>query len=243
MQAASLTLRSVSARPVVLPLKRPVVARIATIADWPLILIDLHTEEGVVGRSYLEPYTAKAMRYLVPALQDLGELLKGQRGRAGRAVRPRAQIAAFRRLRGHVDDRRVRARHGGLGRAGQAAGVPLCVLLGGSVGPVRAYNSNGLWLQEPAAVAAEARGAARRGRVHGAQAAAGTARIADDLAALEAVRGAVGEDMALMVDFNQGLDLAEALSAATRSTTAVSPGSRSRWSTTISTATRGSPPS
>ena len=38
----------------------------------------------------------------------------------------------------------------------KAAGMPLCVLLGGSVGPVRAYNSNGLWLKEPAAVAAEA---------------------------------------------------------------------------------------
>src|SRR5919107_5485315 len=79
MQAASLTLRSVTARPVVLPLKRPVVARIATITDWPLILIDLHTEEGIVGRSYLEPYTSKAMRYLVPALRDLGDALKGQR--------------------------------------------------------------------------------------------------------------------------------------------------------------------
>ena len=54
-----LTFRSINATPVVLKLKRPVVARIATITDWPLILIDLHTEEGVVGRSYLEPYTIK----------------------------------------------------------------------------------------------------------------------------------------------------------------------------------------
>ena len=29
----------------------------------------------------------------------------------------------------------------------KAADVPLCVLLGGSVGPVKAYNSSGLWLQ------------------------------------------------------------------------------------------------
>ena len=28
----------------------------------------------------------------------------------------------------------------------KAAGLPLCVLLGGTVGPVKAYNSNGLWL-------------------------------------------------------------------------------------------------
>src|SRR3989454_10751575 len=38
----------------------------------------------------------------------------------------------------------------------KAAGMPLCVLLGGSVGPVRAYNSNGLWLKAPEAVGAEA---------------------------------------------------------------------------------------
>ena len=67
MGFTSLTFKSIRARPVVLKLKRPVVARIATITDWPLILIDLYTEEGVVGRSYLEPYTAKTMRYLIPA--------------------------------------------------------------------------------------------------------------------------------------------------------------------------------
>ena len=53
--------------------------RIATIPDWPLILIDLFTEEGIVGRSYLEPYTIKTMRYLIPALYDFGEMLKGRR--------------------------------------------------------------------------------------------------------------------------------------------------------------------
>ena len=79
MTFETLTLKSIRARPVVLKLARPVVARIATITEWPLILIDLHTEEGVTGRSYLEPYIIKSMRYLVPALHDLGEMLKGRR--------------------------------------------------------------------------------------------------------------------------------------------------------------------
>ena len=78
MSFETLTLKSVRARPVVLKLKRPVIARIATLADWPLILIDLYTEEGVIGRSYLEPYIPKSMRYLIPALHDLGEMLKGR---------------------------------------------------------------------------------------------------------------------------------------------------------------------
>ena len=79
MAYVSLTVRSINARAVVLKLRRPVIARIATITEWPLILIDLLTEEGVIGRSYLEPYIAKSMRYLVPALNDLGEMLKGRR--------------------------------------------------------------------------------------------------------------------------------------------------------------------
>jgi len=79
----NLTLRGIRARPVVLPLARPIVARIATIKEWPLILIDLETDEGVVGRSYLEPYLPKAARYLVPALHDLGEALKLGSARRG----------------------------------------------------------------------------------------------------------------------------------------------------------------
>ena len=79
MRFASLTFQSIRARPVILKLKRPVVARIATITDWPLILIDLYTNEGVVGRSYLEPYIVKSMRYLISALHDFGEILKGRR--------------------------------------------------------------------------------------------------------------------------------------------------------------------
>ena len=73
----ALTFKSIRARPVVLKLERPVVARIATITDWPLILIDLYTDEGIVGRSYLEPYTTKSMKYLIPALHDFGDMLKG----------------------------------------------------------------------------------------------------------------------------------------------------------------------
>ena len=39
----------------------------------------------------------------------------------------------------------------------------------------------------------------------------GRDRLRDDLETIEAVRNAVGDDMALMIDFNQGLNLADAL--------------------------------
>src|SRR3984893_1266316 len=156
MQLAPLTFKSIRARAVVLKLKRPVVARIATITEWPLILIDLITEEGIVGRSYLEPYTIKAMRYLIPALQDFGAMLKGRR------VAPVELYDLARKSLHFVGYQGLSMiAVAGLDMAAwdalaKAADVPLCVLLGGSVGPVNAYNSNGLWLQSPESAAAEA---------------------------------------------------------------------------------------
>jgi mandelate racemase len=89
--------------------------------------------------------------------------------------------------------------------------MPLCVLLGGSVGTVRAYNSNGLWLNNPQALAAEAIELRDEGGFTGLKLRLGREQVRDDLAAIEAVREAVGEDMQLMVDFNQGLHMGEAL--------------------------------
>ena len=211
METASLTVRELRARPVVLTLKRPVVARIATITEWPIIVIDLFTEEGIVGHSYLEPYIVKSMRYLVPALHDLGELLKG------RPVVPVEFYAVARKSLHFVGyEGLAMIAASGLDMAAwdalaKAANLPLCVLLGGSIGPVKAYNSNGLWLKEPAAVAAEALELIGEGGFAGLKLRLGRDRLRDDLATIEAVRDAVGNDIQLMVDFNQGLDFAEAL--------------------------------
>ena len=211
MPSAPLTVRGITARPVVLPLERPIVARIATITEWPVILIDLLTEEGIVGRSYLEPYIVKSLHYLVPALNDLGSMLKGRR------VAPIELFDAARKslhFVGYEGLSMIAA--SGLDMAAwdalaKAAKLPLCVLLGGSIGPVKSYNSNGLWLKAPAAVAEEAIQLREEGGFAGLKLRLGRDRAADDLATLDAVRKAVGDDMELMVDFNQGLDLAEAL--------------------------------
>jgi mandelate racemase len=211
MAGTSLTIRSITARPLVLKLRRPVIAKIASITDWPLILIDLVTEEGIVGRSYLEPYLVKAMRYLVPALQDLGEMLKGRR------LAPVELFDTARRslhFVGYEGMSMIAA--SGLDMAAwdalaKAAKLPLCVLLGGSIGPVRAYNSNGLWLKSAEAVADEAQELRDEGGFTALKLRLGRARPSEDIATLNAVRKAVGDEIHLMVDFNQGLDLAEAL--------------------------------
>ena len=187
-------------------------ARIATIADWPLILIDLETEEGVIGRSYLEPYLPRAMRYLVPMLHDLGELLEG------RPVAPVELFDAARRSLHFVG-------YGGLAMIAvsgldmaawdalaRAAGVPLCVLLGGT-------RRRRAGLQQQRAVAAGARGGggkrrwscATRAASPGSSCGSGATGSRTTWRRWRRCAARSATDIALMVDFNQGLNLADAL--------------------------------
>jgi mandelate racemase len=184
---------------------------ITTMTEWPIILIDLTTEEGIVGRSYLEPYLPKVMKYLVPALHDLGDMLRGTR------LCPIDMFATARRSLHFVGYEGLSMiAVSGLDMAiwdalAKAAGLPLCVLLGGSVGAVKAYNSNGLRLKDKQAVAEEAVALRDEGAFTGLKLRLGRDNPADDIATIAAVREAVGWDMQLMVDFNQGLSLADAL--------------------------------
>jgi len=145
------------------------------------------------------------------AIDDLGEMLKGRR------LAPIDFYEAARKSLHFVGyDGMSMIAVAGVDMAAwdalaRAAGVPLCVLLGGSIGPVPSYNSNGLWLKSPDEVASEAVELRDEGGFNGLKLRLGRARLADDVATIEAVRKAVGSEMNLMVDFNQGLQLGEAL--------------------------------
>ena len=194
-----------------MPLRRPVVSKVGLFREWPLILIDLYTNEGVIGRSYLEPYLKHSSRYIIPAIEDLVA------AQIGKGLAPLDSFQASRRslnLVGYEGVTMIAV--AGVDMAiwdalAKAAGLPLAVLLGGSLGSVLAYNSNGLWLNDVATLGKEAHELVAEGEFKGLKLRLGRDRIADDVAAIGAVRESVGDDINLMVDFNQGLSLGDAL--------------------------------
>jgi mandelate racemase len=211
MSGPRLTLRSVEIRSVSIPLKRPVVSKVGRFDRWPIVLIDLQTEEGIVGRAYLEPYLERSVRYLVPAIRDLAE------ARKGRSISP---LDDFRTGRAGLNliglEGVSMIAVAGLDMAAwdalaRAADLPLAVFLGGSLAPVPAYNSNGLWLTPVDQLGEHAAALVAEGEFQGLKLRLGRERLADDIAAIRAVRNAVGEDVKLMVDFNQGMSLGDAL--------------------------------
>jgi mandelate racemase len=206
-----LTLQHVDARAVLVPLRRPVVSKVGLFKDWPLILIDLYTDQGVVGRSYLEPYLEGSVRYIMPAIHDLAA------ASTGRSISPLDNYRSNRRslnLIGYAGVSTIAV--SGLDMAmwdalAKAAGMPLAVFLGGSLGPVPAYNSNGLWLTDASTLAKEASELVAEGGFAALKLRLGRDRLADDVAAIEQVREGAGDEIKLMVDFNQGLSLGDAL--------------------------------
>jgi len=93
---------------------------------------------------------------------------------------------------------------------GQALGQPLVRLLGGVPRPIPAYNSKGLGIMDKRALGKEAVELVEEG-FDAVKLRLGRAEARDDLEALRAVRKAIGPKVVLMVDFNQGLSVAEAI--------------------------------
>ncbi len=210
-QFEKLTFESVTVRAVAIPMRRPIVAKVGTYPEWPFILIDVKTKEGIIGRSYLEPYLKNAIRYIGPVIEDMATAFKGR------------TLAPLDMYRDVISSMHLLGRQGvsviaaaGLDMAiwdalAKAAGLPLAAMLGGSVGPIRSYNTNGLWLIPTEKLAEEAKGLVAEGNFKAIKIRLGRPTLAEDLKANDVVRSAVGHDIELMCDFNQGQTMQEAL--------------------------------
>ena len=207
MSTATATIRSVKARAVVAPIARPVKNAFGVIEAAPLVLIDIVTDQGVTGRSYIFAYAKLTLKPLVHLIEQIGGDL------TGKAIAPfdlMAEMDAKFRLLGWQG--LVGMAVSGLDMAfwdalGQLAGQPLARLLGGSPRPIRAYDSYGV--VDPVADEKDLRRSLDRG-FRGIKIKGGDGDLDNDERVVKAVRGLIGPDIALMLDFNQSLEPSEA---------------------------------
>jgi len=207
MSTTSPTIRSVRARAVDAPISRPVKTAFGAIRSAPLVLIDVTTDQGITGRSYIFGYTRLTLKPLVHLIGEIGS------GLTGKAVSPfdlMTEMDARFRLLGWQG--LVGMAVSGLDMAfwdalGQAAGQPLAALLGGSPRPIKAYDSYGA--VDPIADEKDLRRSLDQG-FRGIKIKGGDGDLANDERVVKAVRDLIGPDIALMLDFNQSLDPTEA---------------------------------
>jgi len=171
------------------------------------LLIDVATDQGITGRSYLFAYSKVTLKPFVHLVEEIGLDL------VGKPVAPcdlmAAMDAKFRLL---GTQGLVGMAISGLDMAswdvlGQAAGKPVVELLGGSAKPIKAYDSYG-------AIEADADEKAVRRSLdqgfRGIKIKGGDGDAANDERRVKGLRKLLGPDISLMLDFNQSLDPAEA---------------------------------
>jgi mandelate racemase len=204
----SLTIRSVTARPVLAPLPRPLRTASGEIPAAPLVLIDVGTDQDVTGRAYVFGYSPLTLRPLCAFLDSLDELL------AGRPVAPAERAAQLERTF------RLMGRQGLVGMAlsgldmalwdalGRAQGRAVVELLGGQAGPLPAYDSFGL--VDPVKDAAMLEASVESG-FEAVKIKVGDGGPSQDAEMVGAVRDLLGPDVQLMVDMNQSQSAASAI--------------------------------
>jgi mandelate racemase len=206
-----LTIRAVRAVGVELPTSYVLGTSRGAISKVPLLLIDLETEQGVTGRAWLFCYLPAVVPALAAILQEVERIVTGDRVAPVDLWSKLSQRFALIGVQGIV-----RMAMAGLDVAAWdalaiAAGLPLATLLGGAPKPIPAYNSCGLGLMpSPDAVADEAE-KLLAGGFRAVKLRLGYPTLKQDLAAVRAVRRRIGDDVALMVDYNQALGVVQAL--------------------------------
>jgi mandelate racemase len=203
-------IRSIGARAVAVPMRRPLQTSTGAVGVAPLVLLDLKTSGGITGRAYLFAISCSHLRPIVTLVEAMAEMVKGD------ALAP------------YEIERKLRARYTLLGvhnivlfamagidmcawdALGQALGQPVARLLGGAPRPVLAYNSNGLGIQKLKDLTREAEALVADG-FSAVKLRLGRPEAGADIEALRAVRKAIGPKITLMVDFNQALSVAEAI--------------------------------
>jgi mandelate racemase len=205
-----LRIQSLAVRAVAVPMKRPLATSTGAISVAPLLLLDLRTDGGIVGRSYLFGLMAQNLKPLAALVELMGEMVKGD------PVLPFELEAKLRKRHTLLGVHNiVLFAMSGIDMAawdalGQALDQPLARVLGGAPRAVLAYNSKGLGIMPPKALAKEAEELVAEG-FRAVKLRLGRPEAAEDLAALRAVKKAIGPAITLMVDFNQGLTVAQAL--------------------------------
>ena len=201
-------IQSMKVRAVRVPIDPPHKTASGVVSESPLVLTDVFCDDGVVGHSLVFTYTTAVLKPTADLIRNLEDLIRGE---------PLAPFEMEQKLSKRF---RLLGTQGLVGIALAAVDMALwdalarthdtslVGLLGGASKPIPAYAPVGY--DGPEMCAKTAAEWVERG-FKGVKAKIGYPTVQQDLDVIRAMRSAVGNSTAIMVDYNQCLTTAEAI--------------------------------
>lgn len=202
------TVTTLRVRAVRVPMVQPHQTASGTVHESPLVLTDIVTDCGIVGHSVVFAYTAMALKPIAQMIANLEPLLVDTAlapVELERALASRFRMLGTQGLVGIALAAVDMALWDALARTHETS---LVRLLGGVEKPVPAYGGVGFDGVRGSADGAEQW--AKRG-FKAVKAKIGYPTVQEDLAVIRAIRQAVGDEVAIMVDYNQCLTPTDAM--------------------------------
>ena len=196
-------------RTVSVPMAHPHRTAGGVVSESPLVLTDVFSDDGVVGHSLVFTYTTAALNPTAELIRNLEELIRGE---------PLAPVEIEQKLSRRF---RLLGTQGLVGIALAAIDMALWDALAQEPRHPRSWNcsagsrgrSRPMGRSDTTGPRAPPKGAAEwAGRgFRGVKAKIGYPTVQEDVAVIRAIRKAVGDGVAIMVDYNQCLTPAEAV--------------------------------
>ena len=205
---SSPTIQGFKVRAVRVPMTEPHQTASGVITESPLVLTDILTDTGISGHSIVFTYTPAALKPTAELIQNFEALVQGDvlaPAEVEQKLAKRFRLLGPQGLVGIALAAIDMALWDALARVHS---MPLVRLLGGVEKPVRAYGAVGYDGVQDSGKGAESW--AKRGFT-GVKAKIGYPTVQEDVAVVRAIRKAAGDDMAIMVDYNQCLTPTEAV--------------------------------
>lgn len=201
-------IQGLKVRAVHLEIARPLETGSGSFATWPVVVLDLQTTDGPVGRTYVGCFLPMVLKPLTSLLRDLGGMIEGD------ALQPldiERKLRARMRLIGNqglVNTAIALIEIASWDALARASHLPLASLLGAAPRSFPVYKT--LVAMDPGK-AADLGAEAKAEGYGGVKLKLGHPTINGDIALLEAVRKAVGDSLSIMGDYNQVLSVPAAM--------------------------------
>jgi mandelate racemase len=206
---SELTVRGLVVRAVDVPMNRPLKTGGGEVGSAAMVLIDLLTEEGVTGCSYLFCPTPLVLKPVARLLSNLAPVIGGDLLAPVEIERKLQKIFHLLGSKGLSAMATAGIDMAAWDALAKSYNTPLVRLLGGESYRIPAYNSCGLGMIGPERAVEEAQELLAPG-FDAIKVRLGYPELKTDLEVVRAIRSSVDEEVVLMSDYNQSLSVAEA---------------------------------